>query len=107
MRRVSASVVIYDGYEEARLAAATLLEYTKGVDLELYLVDNHSPDGSGEKLEREFGGRATVLCLPENKGFGAGHNVIRDRLDVYKRQVQSCSFRIFLTCSFIILVSSF
>lgn len=81
LRRVSASVVVYDGYEEARLAAGTLLEYTRGVELDLYLVDNHSPDGSGEKLQQEFGGRATVICLPENKGFGAGHNVVRDRLD--------------------------
>lgn len=81
MRRVSACIVTYGGYEEARLAAASLLTHTKGVELSLYLVDNASPDKTGEKLQEEFSQSATVLQLGENKGFGAGHNQVLGRLN--------------------------
>ena len=80
--KVSATIVAYNGYDEVAKAAASVLLYTKGVDLQLYVVDNASPDGTGARLaETDFGPRASVITLAKNLGFGAGHNKIMDRLD--------------------------
>ena len=81
MKKVSACIVTYDGYGEARLAANTLIEQTKGVELSLFIVDNNSPDGTGEKMREEFAEKATVILLPKNKGFSGGHNEVISRIE--------------------------
>ena len=50
--KLSACIVIYNGFDEALKAAQTILQYTRRYPLTLYLVDNASPDGSGKKLEQ-------------------------------------------------------
>ena len=54
--KVTAAIVTYGGYQEASAAARSILQQTTGVDLTLYLIDNNSPDDTGEKIEREFAG---------------------------------------------------
>ena len=39
------------------------------------VVDNHSGDGSGERLEQEFGDFAHFLFTDRNLGFSGGNNV--------------------------------
>ncbi len=39
------------------------------------LVDNASPDGSGEQLKDFASNTIRIICNPENKGFAAGNNV--------------------------------
>ena len=48
---LSACIVVYNGAGEAIRAAQTVLDCTRRYPLTLYLVDNASPDGSGQKLE--------------------------------------------------------
>lgn len=72
--RVSASIVLYGEVEKARQCIDSLLRVTKGADLSLFVVDNASPDGAGEILEKEFGGRARFIFSKENVGFGKAHN---------------------------------
>ena len=80
--KVSACIVTYGGYEEAVKAAQSLLQHTKETELSLYLVDNASPDGTGERLlQARWGPRVQVLPLPENVGFGAGHNAVLPLLE--------------------------
>lgn len=75
--KASACIVVYGGGEEAANAARSLLCHTKGVDLSLTLVDNASPDGSGEWLAaQEFGAPVRLVRMAENAGFGKGHNVV-------------------------------
>lgn len=75
--RASACIVVYGGGEEAAAAARSLLEQTKGVELSLTLVDNASPDGSGEWLAAQnFGAPVRVLRMTQNVGFGKGHNAV-------------------------------
>ncbi len=82
MARISACIVSYNGFDEVCTAVRSILAQCKGADLILYLVDNASPDGTGEKLAAEdFGPGVQVICLPENKGFGAGHNAVLPLLD--------------------------
>lgn len=83
MAKLSASIVAYCDDEEVCAAARSILEHTPGRDFRLYLIDNGSPDGCGQRLAAaDFGDdRVHVLTLPENLGFGKGHNSILDRLD--------------------------
>ena len=82
MARISACIVSYNGFDEVCTAVRSILAQCKGADLIFYLVDNASPDGTGEKLAAEdFGPCVQAICLPENKGFGAGHNAVLPLLD--------------------------
>ena len=47
---LSACIVVYNGADEALRAAQTVLDCTRRHPLILYLVDNASPDGSGQRL---------------------------------------------------------
>ncbi|MEG1925005.1 MAG: glycosyltransferase family 2 protein [Ruthenibacterium sp.] len=80
--KVSACIVAYGGFDEVAKAASSILSNSNGVDLQLYLVDNASPDGSGKQLAAtDFGANCHVCCLPENLGFGKGHNHVLPLLD--------------------------
>ena len=82
---LSACIVVYNGAEEALRAAQTVLDCTRRYSLTLYLVDNASPDGSGQQLTAAAkdgtlrtvpGQTVQVLCRLENGGFGTGHNTV-------------------------------
>ena len=82
---LSACIVIYNCCEEAIHAARTILEQTRRHPLTLYLVDNASPDGSGEQLKKAASDgtlscaenqRVEVICRETNGGFGTGHNTV-------------------------------
>ena len=82
---LSACIVVYNGAEEALRAAQTVLDCTRRHPLTLYLVDNASPDGSGQCLAKAAkdgtlhirkGQKVEVLCRTENGGFGTGHNTV-------------------------------
>ena len=67
MRKISACIVSYNGADEVIRAVESLLKYTKDCALTVYLVDNASPDGAGETLERQgFPENVKVIRLPEN-----------------------------------------
>lgn len=83
MAKISACIVAYCNYDEVCAAVRSILRHTPSPTLALYVVDNGSPDGCGRQLAgTDFGDpRVTVLPLPENLGFGKGHNAVLDRLD--------------------------
>lgn len=72
---VSAGIVLYKGFEEAKSCIASVLDKTTGFPFQAYLIDNASPDDTGEQLEKAFAQRATVLRAPQNLGYGKGHNL--------------------------------
>ena len=89
MAEISASIVSYGGYEEVVQAAASILRHTSQ-PVDLYIIDNASPDGSGQKLEAALhsgllaageGQQVVVRCRTENGGFGTGHNMVLPELD--------------------------
>lgn len=90
MQKISACIVIYNGYEEALAAAASVLQHTHSAELTIYLVDNASPDGSGTALRTAVEGGALpttatqtvqLICSEKNLGFGGGHNLVIPHLD--------------------------
>lgn len=77
MYNVSASIVSYNGYDETADAVGSILSHTLGSDINIYVIDNASPDGTGTRLlSADFGDRVHVRCLSENIGFGSGHNSV-------------------------------
>lgn len=86
---LSACIVVYNGWQEALKAVQSVLERTHRCQLTLYLVDNASPDGSGQKLREAIDGgklpaapnqRVELICNEQNFGFGKGHNSVMPRL---------------------------
>ena len=86
---LSACIVTYNDREEALRAAASVLDHTRRHPLTLYLVDNASPDGTGDALRQAVkdgrlapgdGQTLRVICREKNGGFGAGHNTVLPEL---------------------------
>ncbi len=59
------------------------LQESKGIDFDIFMVDNASTDGSVEAVREEFGDAVTILVNRENLGgsggFNTGLRVVRDR----------------------------
>lgn len=84
---VTAGIVAYGGAEEVVQAAQSVAQHTKGVQLELMVLDNASPDNTKKKLEKIiFDSNIKVRYSKENLGFGKAHNLIFNLLN---KDVQS------------------
>lgn len=71
--RVAAIVLNYDGFEDT-VQCIQSLQRTGYPDLGIVIVDNASPDGSGQKLKEQFP-QHTVLLESINHGYSGGNNV--------------------------------
>ena len=82
MRKISACIVSYNGADEVIAAVESLQSHTRDWQLQVYLVDNASPDGTGKTLAaHSFAPGVEVIQLPQNLGFGSGHNQVLPKLD--------------------------
>ena len=81
--RVSGCIVTHNNHRTIGETLSTLLDNTQGVDFKLYIVDNLSTDDTLEIVRSRFGGdpRLQIMEPHTNDGFGAGHNLVLDRLD--------------------------
>ena len=75
--KVSVIVPVYRAEEYLERCVGSLRGQTLE-ELEIILVDDGSPDGCPALCDRYAAGddRVTVRCLPENVGFGRGHNSV-------------------------------
>ena len=48
---------------------------TKGLDAEIYVVDNHSSDGTVDYLKRRFADTITLIECNHNQGFAKANNI--------------------------------
>ena len=80
MIKVSACIVSYKCYNRCRDTIKSVLDHTKGCDLSLYIVDNHSEDGESDRFRAEFP-QITVIDSPANLGYGGGNNQVLPFLD--------------------------
>lgn len=75
MNRVSACIVTYNNKDKVAETIQSIFEHTAGVELQLFVVDNCSSDGTADFIENAFD-RVTVIRAKRNAGFGAGHNMV-------------------------------
>lgn len=78
--KVTGSIVTYNNMNTIGKTLETLFEYTKDIDFKLYVVDNGSVDGTPEFIEKNYTD-VTVIRSGSNIGFGAGHNVVINKID--------------------------
>ena len=71
---LSIVIVSYNTREILRECLNRVREHGAGIDLETFVVDNASHDGSAEMVAEEFP-EADLTASPENLGFAAGNNV--------------------------------
>ena len=85
-------VLHYLAYEMTLQCTESLLGLTG--EKHVVIVDNASPDGSGQRLAEHFAGNpeVTVLLSPQNQGFARGNNLGYS----YLREHFSCSFMVVL-----------
>lgn len=76
---VSGCIVTYNNMRTIHQTVQSLLEETTGVPFQLYVVDNHSQDGTPEYIRQHFP-QVTVIENGKNSGFGAGHNLILQQI---------------------------
>lgn len=75
MKAVSVSIVSYNNAHELRGVLDSLFAATKGVELTVYVVDNHSTDNTCELIAQHYP-QVKLIALSENRGFGAAHNQV-------------------------------
>lgn len=73
--KVTGCIVTYNNSDIILGCIESLLRETKGVDFKLYVVDNHSTDGTVELIREHFP-QLTILEQGKNSGFGHGHNQV-------------------------------
>jgi len=72
---VSIIIVNYNTPTFTKSAIESVFEKTEGVAYELILVDNNSPDGSGQHLKDFFSEKIVYIQSDENIGFGRANNL--------------------------------
>lgn len=77
--KVSGCIVTYNNKDIIERTIKSVLDCTKGVEFELFVVDNGSTDGTAELIEKSF--PQVKVIRSENNGFGAGHNKVLPLLD--------------------------
>lgn len=77
--KVTGCIVTYNNMRTIDNTVSSLLNHTKA-PFQLYVVDNSSQDGTPEHIAAEYPA-VKVIRRKDNRGFGAGHNTVIDRLD--------------------------
>ena len=71
--KLSASIVTYNSIIDIDGVLSTL-SAPEGTDLDIYVIDNASTDGTSAYVERNYPG-VRLIRNPRNIGFGAAHNL--------------------------------
>ncbi|MCM1295265.1 MAG: glycosyltransferase family 2 protein [Muribaculaceae bacterium] len=78
--KVSGCIVTYNNIDVIEDCIKSILQYTRGVDFKLYIVDNGSTDGTKELIRKKYGS-VTLIENDKNMGFGEGHNRVLPLID--------------------------
>lgn len=71
---VSVIMINYNTYALTRDALESIFTYTQNLEYEIILIDNQSPDGSGEKLKEAFQGKIKYIQAGGNLGTSKSFN---------------------------------
>ena len=74
-------VLNYNDYKTTIKFLEMIKEY-KGIS-KVVVVDNNSTDESGERLKRYIDNRVVLLEAKENRGYGAGNNIGKNKIYMY------------------------
>ncbi len=86
MSEITGCIVTYNSIstpiknKQLETAITSVLNNTESLDFKLYIVDNHSQDGTADYVESTFP-QVSVIRNSINAGFGAAHNLMLDKID--------------------------
>ena len=72
--RLSVVFLSYNTRDLTRQALSSVLAAAEGLEVEIFVVDNASADGSADMVAEEFP-QVKLICNEANVGFSAGNNV--------------------------------
>ena len=77
MTKVAIVILNYNTFDDTVACVDSIKRYTNGVSYKIYIVDNASPDMSGDLLVAKYKGvsNVKVLVSEKNKGFSGGNNI--------------------------------
>ena len=77
MAEIAIVILNYNTFDDTIVCIDSIKKYTNGILYRIYIVDNASPDKSGEKLIAKYRNESnvTVLVSDVNKGFSGGNNI--------------------------------
>lgn len=77
---VTGCIVTHNNMRSIKETLDSLLRSTAGTPFKLYVVDNLSTDGTPDFIKANYP-EVELIINTENRGFGAGHNVVLGRLE--------------------------
>lgn len=78
--KVSVSLVTYNSADDVHGVLGSIINNTKGVSVEVFVIDNNSTDNTVELIKSEYP-QVCVIQMPDNKGFGYAHNQALKHID--------------------------
>ena len=73
--KFSIIIINYNTFKYTSDCLNSIFEKLDSSDLEVIIVDNASPDGSGERLKKVFQDRVKFILNYDNLGFGKANNI--------------------------------
>lgn len=74
-KRISASIVTYNSQSDILNILESLNQCKLESEIDIYVVDNASSDKTVDIVKQNYP-EVSVIELPKNIGFGAGHNIV-------------------------------
>lgn len=77
VKDIAVVILNYNTFDDTIACVDSIKRHTSGVSYRIYIVDNASPDKSGELLTAKYNGESNVevLVSEKNKGFSGGNNI--------------------------------
>lgn len=80
MKKISICIVTHNNENNILSVLSCIYRHSKNFIFETFVVDSNSSDRTVELVRRHFP-QVTLFPLPQNKGFGFGHNRVLNRID--------------------------
>lgn len=77
MKNIAVVILNYNTFDDTVICVDSIKKFTKRVPYKIFIVDNASPDKSGDQLSAKYEDDSDVVVLKSqvNKGFSGGNNV--------------------------------
>ena len=80
MKKISICIVTYNNENNILTVLDCIYKHSKNFLIETFVVDSHSEDNTVELVKSKFP-QVNLITLPQNKGFGYGHNQVLQKID--------------------------
>ena len=80
MKKISICIVTYNNENNILDVLECIYAHSKNFDFETFVVDSNSSDKTVALVKKNFP-QVNLIVLPQNKGFGCGHNQVLSKIN--------------------------